>query len=315
MIITESFSSTSFDSSDSVIIPVDGSPSSDLSFANVIPLVEKAIASEKKVCLELFLDLYEDNFSFHDELSYSVRKKSIEALFTTLKAIPIETFSHIILYRGSLDFSHQIQSNAQTKIQFTEWVNLVNADIELDHLHHLFSANLLSTFLHSLGTLLPESIKPVALFSLPQFLPVGKCAEILSEETFPHIEVGLKNPKYFIEGVCWGDGCGSSRLICKNLASIITEDDVKTAVILPFIGKVDYTRFEQVCIQLQQSNTPYKIIEENLLNEKWHEIDTIIFDQQNTTFDGNRMVNGFIAAGGEAIDFLEYIYEDSILTL
>jgi hypothetical protein len=78
---------------------------------------------------------------------------------------------------------------------------------------------------------------------------------------------------------------------------------VKTAVMLPFLGNCNYTKFEEICCALEKKSIPYKIIEENLINEKWFDIDNILFDQENISFDGKRMLDGFIAAGGKIYPF------------
>ncbi|MCH9811447.1 hypothetical protein K0U07_01635 [bacterium] len=289
------------DAYDAINIVVDGSPKADLTFPGLNAKLEEVLALEKKVCLELFLDLFDKSFSFADPLQFSIRKKALEEL---LNCIPEEAIHHIILFRGPLDFTSHIKKNAQVEEEYELWKQeLESYQIEEEHLLHLFSAKLLSDFFHSLCSILPDSIKGVLLFSIPSFLEIGKVAELLSEETFSHLEVGIKNPKYFLEGICWGNGAGLHHLSYRPSHITYTEEEVKTAVVLPLLGDCDYKCFEKMCHSLIEKKIPFKIIEENLLNEKWFQIDTIYYDEERTSFDGKRMIDGFIAAGGTALPF------------
>lgn len=289
------------DSYDAINIVVDGSPSADLSFNGLESKIEEALQYEKQICIELFLDLFDEHFSFADPLQFSIRKKALEAL---LECIPEEKVEHIILFRGPIDFTSHIKRNAQVEEDYELWKkDLESFQIEEEHLLHLYSAKLLSDFFHSLCSILPDHIKGALLFSIPAFLEMGKVAELLSEEIFSHLEVGIKNPKFFMEGICWGNGAGTHHLSYRPAKITYSEDEVKTAVVLPLLGDCNYKRFEKMCLHLIEQNIPFKIIEENLLNEKWFQIDTIYFDEEATSFDGMRMVDGFIAAGGEALPF------------
>ena len=286
---------------DAINIVVDGSPTSDLSFPGLQEKIEQVLSLEKKVCVELFLDLFSQNFSFADPLQFSLRKKALEVL---LESVPEDAIEHLLLFRGPLDFTSHIKKNAQVEEEYELWKKDLEAyQIEEEHLLHLFSAKLLSDFFHSLCSTLPDHIKGALLLSLPAFLEIGKVAELLSEETFSHLEVGIKNPKYFLEGICWGNGAATHHLSYRPALISYKEEEVKTAVVLPLLGDCNYARFEAICNSLIEQDTPFKIIEENLLNEKWFQIDTIYYDEENTSFDGKRMIDGFIAAGGSALPF------------
>lgn len=289
---------------DCINITVDGSPSSDLSYLSLTDQVEEVLSLNANVCIELFLDLLSEDFSFVNPLEFSIRKRALEVLLEKIENIPQEKISNIIFYRGSLDFSNHIKQNFQINEEYEQWKSdLAEYSIDEEHLLHLYSATLLSNFFHSLGSILPDHIKGTLLFTLPAFLEIGKTAELISEETFSHLEVGIKNPKYFIEGISWGEGSGTHYLSYLPIKKAVLEDDVKTAVILPFLGLCDYKKFEQICSLLTKQHVPFKVIEENLMNEKWFDIDHILFDHEALSFDGKRMVDGFIAAGGKAYTF------------
>ena len=127
--------------------------------------------------------------------------------------------------------------------------------------------------------------------------------ELISEETFSHLDIGIKYPKFFHEGICWGKGPARHTLSYSGETSKIMEEDVKTAIVLPFIGSCNYSRFEEIVNFLSEKGVIFKIIEENLINEKWYGIDNLIFDHEALSFDGGRMIDGFIAAGGKAYTF------------
>ncbi|MCH9621501.1 MAG: hypothetical protein S4CHLAM20_09220 [Chlamydiia bacterium] len=293
----------SLNSYDCINLSLDGSPSSNLSFPDLDHKIEEILNLDKKICLELFLNLQTESFSFYNPLEFSIRKRSLEVLLERISNIPEEKISHIILYRGSIDFSNHIKRNVQLNEEYLLWKkDLLENDIDEEHLLHIYSSKLISDFFHSLAAILPDHIKAALLLSLPQELGVAKTSELISEETFSHIDIGIKNPPFFHEGISWGQGSGFHSLSFTPQNSL-AEDEVKTAVILPFFGNCNYKRFEKICDKLKKRNIPFKVIEENLLNEKWFDIDVIIFDHDSTSFDGKRMVDGFIAAGGKAFVF------------
>lgn len=289
---------------DCINIVVDGSPSSDLSFKDLKEQVEQVLSFDRKVCLELFLDLHTEIFSFFNELEFAVRKRSLEVLLEKIEElVPEDKIHHIILYRGSTDFSNYIKRHAQTTEEYIMWKEgLLENSMEEEHLLHLFSCTLLSNFFHSLGAILPDHIKGALLFYLPAGLEIGKVAELVSEETFAHLEIGIRHPKFFHDGIALDSGPALHTLSYKPTLAF-TEDKVKTAIILPFLGQCNYKRFEEICTCLLEKDIPFKIIEENLMNEKWFDIDHILFDNESTSFDGKRMLDGFIAAGGKAYSF------------
>ena len=294
------------DSYDCINLSVDGSLESDLSFKNLERKIEEILDLDKHICLELFLNIHADDFLFTSNLAFSVRRRSLEVLLEKIAFIPENKISHIILYRGPIDFSNEIKQNAQLSDEFDHWkANLPGSKPCQDHLLNIFSSKLISDFFHSLATILPDHIKGLLLFSLPQDLGVSKISELTSEETFPHLTVGIKHPPFFMEGVCWGLGDGLHTLSFSPSHSL-SESQVKTAVILPFFGFCDYQKFEAICSALKKRGIAFKVIEENLLNEKWFDIDNIIFDYEAASFDGKRMVDGFIAAGGTA-----YVFDES----
>ena len=288
------------DSYDCVNIVVDGSPISNLEFNGL----EEKFELPLPLCIEIFLDIHTETFSFFSEFEYAIRKRALEVLLEKIANLPENRISHIILYRGSIDFSNHIKGHKQTSEEFDSWKEeLPENQIDEEHLLNLYSSHLLSIFFHSIASILPDHIKGTLLFSLPASLECGKVIELISEESFSHLEIGIKYPKFFLEGICWGMGSAVHTLSYFAASSKYSEDDVKTAVVLPFLGLCNYKEFEQVCTFLISKEIPFKIIEENLMNEKWFGIDTLYYDPDTISFDGKRMLDGFIAAGGVVEQF------------
>lgn len=286
---------------DCINIVVDGSPNSDLTFPELEKQIEEIRLLEKDFCIEIFFDLHAEGFSFLNPLDFSIRKRALEVL---IEKLPEENIHHIILYRGPIDFCNQIKSHAATKEAYEAWkIDFTNTPIDEEHLLHLYSATLLSNFFHSFIVALPDHIKGALLFTLPAFLETAKVCELISEETFSHLDIGIKYPKFFHEGICWGKGSARHTLSYTGENSKVCEEEVKTAIVLPFIGSCNYIKFEEIVNYLIEKSVPFKVIEENLINEKWHGIDNLIFDYEALSFDGGRMIDGFIAAGGKAYTF------------
>ena len=300
---------------DCVNIPVDGSPESDLFFEGLESKVQKVLKKDKKVCIEVFLDLHDQAFSFYNDFEISTRRRSLEVLLEIIEKFPKQAIEHIILYRGSLDFSNFIQNNVEANNHYFSWKkDLLENTIDEEHLLHLFSTQLLSEFFHSISSIFPDHINRALIFNTPPNLEFGKTAELISSETFSHLHIGIRNPKFFVEGISWGSENGSINLLSQEKTKS-PPVDVKTAVVLPFLGLCNYNRFEQVCNLLNKNNIPFKIIEENLINDKWFNIDHILFDHETISYDGRRMLEGFLSAGGKIYSFeSKKCYEDSIIS-
>jgi hypothetical protein len=282
---------------DCLTIFVDCSPSSNLDFS----IIDEVALLNIPFWVECFFDIETETFSFFNEFEWAIRKRALEVLLEKITPLPEEKISHILLYKGTIDFSNHIKRHQQTSQEYDEWKDLLpENNLEEEHLLHLYSSSLLSTFFHSLASIFPDSMKGALVFFLPPSLECGKIVELISQETFSHLEIGINEPTFFIEGICWGRGSGRFNLSSTGELSKYKEDEVKTACVLPFLGRTDYKKFEQLCQNLIKNNTPFKIIEENLMNEKWFGIDILYYDPETISFDGKRMIEGFIAANGIA---------------
>lgn len=97
------------------------------------------------------------------------------------------------------------------------------------------------------------------------------------------------------------DCCGRISLITKN-EPYPQESMPKTALLLPRCSITDigaYQGLNEALLELISNKTPFKVISEDFLAVEWAEIDTLIVQTAGLSIEGKRMIQGFIAAGGE----------------
>jgi hypothetical protein len=143
---------------------------------------------------------------------------------------------------------------------------------KLDHLDepfktHLSAMTLFADYLHRLASFLPDELRIIVSIE-----GEGDEREILlSKERFRHIEVKEE------------------------------EQDATVGCVLPIDELCDAkTRKElkEMFLWLKQQKIAFRCIPEALLNEEWAGLETLIFLAPSITKLGQRMAQGFIAAGG-----------------
>jgi len=132
-----------------------------------------------------------------------------------------------------------------------------------------------SDYLHLIAASLPESITPFALFDCfgdPQFF---------SKEIFPYIHLGFREGP--VGAIAWQD----------QLRPCYYESAL--GVLLPARKKME--RFDPALMQF----LPCQMIAEPYFFEEWDGLDSVIIFPHLISTKGERMVEGFKAAGGKVI--------------
>jgi hypothetical protein len=171
----------------------------------------------------------------------------------------------------------------------------------------LYCIQMLSEYLHRLVSFLPDSVLPFALFDVNSVDSPGKIAQLLSKERFEHVQLGLKGVNFPFSGICWDRGRNGSGYL--GLAPHIKEA-VPTPSLGIYLPKDDHIdpslicKLDRLIAELNEKQTPFRIIPEEKLTEQWDGVDTLILPSSEAiSKQGKRKLLGFIAAGGSITIF------------
>lgn len=139
--------------------------------------------------------------------------------------------------------------------------------------HEIFCAELFSQYLHRLASALPDETEPVVLVDIANKDQFAEMVLLFCKRRFEHFQLMF------------------------SAISLPIEGEASTIVSLPQDQKYDPEIFGPIFSSLEN----FKCIPEELLNEHWDEVDSIIVDEQSLGPMGKRMLNGFEAAGGEIL--------------
>ena len=151
---------------------------------------------------------------------------------------------------------------------------LLEARFQESSLHfEVFCAQLASDYLHRLASALPDEMEPVILVDLKAELSFSKAVLLLCKRRFEHFQLKFLNKFLPLEG------------------------DAAIMVSLPLDRRYCIETMEHIFSSLEGKK--FKCIPEELLNEHWEGVDTLIVDPASLSEVGKRMLVGFEAAGGE----------------
>ncbi|MFV0341215.1 MAG: hypothetical protein ACK5MA_11425 [Parachlamydiaceae bacterium] len=244
------------------IIQLDARPSSSLQWGEVKPQVLKEIASGKTVLWHL-------NFGLFSGLPKPLENQE---QFLTL-SLAIDHFKEAVwkeyhrFSRGVLLYKGS--SDVQLPIDLSSFNGISKG---------LQARNVCANYLTQLSAAIPDEIQPYILF------------DQAAQDSLLHILAG--DPDLY----------GRIVPLYANEEGYACEEERETAVLMPPIDEMreEVLRpFQKILEILPQ---PYKKIPESRLISCWHGLDHLIYSESALSAHGRRQLNGFIAAGGEAIE-------------
>ena len=149
----------------------------------------------------------------------------------------------------------------------------------------LIAATIFAEYFHRLASFLPEEIKPFCLFEGAHFFSKARFLQLTSKDRFWHLELSLQEPEEFLQGL------------------LLPEDDFCTLAI--------QIRLEQLLASLEGQK--YRVIPEGRLVEMWQGLDQLMIIEESVSPQGKRKILGFLATGGEVINFGAEGFEPSRL--
>lgn len=163
-----------------------------------------------------------------------------------------------------------------------KWTPLVEERMEEMGIKNkeLFSAHILSEYLHRLAAPLPDPMEPYVQVDISRMS--AKLTLLLCKRRF----------EYF-------------HLLFTNKELPLISPQAQVGVALPEDDKFDVNRFEEFFARLETNGVAFRAIPEELLNEHWEGIDLLYIDAEKIGERGRRMLCGFEAAGGEVKNISE----------
>jgi hypothetical protein len=198
----------------------------------------------------------------------------------------------VILYRGPIDLTSTFESEPAQQVDFENWLELMGVPSqeqreERPYYSH-YCLDLAAEYLHRLAAHLPTATQSYIIVEIAPWLSALDEALMLSQERFGQIiplAVGTKHPSMQLQapvGIC-----------------------------LPPLAETFHPRtkaLEQLFQDLQQKNTPYRLIPEESITALWHGLDTLILPSAHISHTTKRKLQGFAAAGGTSIIHGEDLY-------
>jgi len=178
----------------------------------------------------------------------------------------LEQTEGVILYRG------KAYPEIEDFDKYQQWLEGKN---DTPFYRNLYSTEVLYEYLHRLGSFLPDTFSIIACLDASNTGSPAEQAYLFSLERAGHLKLDITG------------------------ASIPTQrQEISRGVCLPPIDGVCIETLDLFFLSLEGD---YRIIPESVMNEHWDGLEELVVLEKFLTVRGKRMVQGFIAAGGEVV--------------
>lgn len=262
-----------------IILELDGKNTSLLQWEKHLDTAKKYIEKGYYILWEIDLGLCEKRFPIEDEMYFQSLKRALDYFTQTVWSQFYSYTFGVSLYRGKIpQFFHQ-ENNPSS----------------------LFQMNLLSEYLHLLAPCLPDEVIMMAFLDLSEIHSKSELIHLTSKDLFEFFLLAVKGEELSysvgLENTSWmgaidlKGGCFSEK------------KEVNVGVYFP--TDPIYKELDELFTSLDQHNISYRILFERYATEQWDEIDYMIFPKGKLSGQGNRMLQGFCAAGGIPVSINE----------
>lgn len=254
----------------------------------------------RQVVKEGFKIVWDFDFPFSFPLSDEGQRRSYEFTIDHFKKSLFSQFEKetegAILYKGTLKF----QTIAWT---WEEEELFLHEESQTDFHKALFFRDLCFDFLKTLSSAFPDTLALFLLFERGENTTWGEYLALITPLCFDIFKIATKeklSSKLQVMG--WNHGEASLGYFGRSFYSSPPKVFSNSGLLLPHPSHID----EKVLNTLEKLGVEFalRLIPEELLTQEWHGLEKLLIFSQNLSFQGKRKVNGFIAAGGEVIDFL-----------
>jgi hypothetical protein len=297
--------SDSLESVNGVMICVDCADSSGFVWEEARLLAEKAVELGKWILWKLDFQFQDNKVFVEDSASFYAKVIAIEEFIKSLWTPFQESTIGACLFRGGVDFAKYFVWTEQHERLYLE-KNIENLeDLELEEIRRkLFAADIFSEYLQRLASFLPENVLPFCLLDVSSLESNAVLSFLLSRERFQHLILGLKKSQLPLGCLNWEEGNCLGGWIGRRSPYFSALHDVTLGVCIPLESNMTkdlLVQLDALFDELNRMEVSYRVVSELYLNESWDGIDDLIVFGSVITSQGERMLRGFLAAGGRVI--------------
>lgn len=213
-------------------------------------------------------------FPLHDSAFFASSALAMEEFTKTIWPRFQKQTSGIVLYEGTASFAEALFLSENTEQLFEEYIQEFPSCFNKQALYQLFAANSLSEFLHRMLAFLPEESRGICRIQ-NSFTDRALLAQLLCKRRFEYLYIDAPEAPW-----------------------ILSTSNV--AISLPLDQKLDESAKEQMNT-LFSTVSDFRLIPEESLNDYWDGVDKIIALPAHTSDRGMRLLEGFLATGGEVL--------------
>lgn len=278
------------------IINLSASVQDDLDFSEQIAKLELLKNQQKKCLIEIDFG-FNHGFDFNNQTKFSSYVLAIEEILKSILRPFKDIIEGLILFRGTAHletifrndgslFDH-IEQNLEGV--FEENINL-----------RLAAATVLGTLFHRLVSFVDDDLPCFAIFTDAETIKPLDRAILFSKQRFEHIFLVFSNPEFQSTNIDKTQGL--SALGYFGDQALLEAPAVDVGVLLPEDSKLTQdilVKLNELILSLQ---VPFRFISEKIFNECWNDIQTVYYATNSIHPMTMRMIKGFEASGGEAIE-------------
>lgn len=297
-----------------VKIVLDGSLKSDLKWEAEKAVAKKYIDQGLKIFWEIDLGLFANlPCPLQDDTQSKTLRLSLEIFCQEIWESFKEQSLGLCLYRGSCDFTHSFPWTAVEKEHFQEWLEGKESSPQLVN---LFCSEVYVDYLNFITENLPDNLPLFLMLDASGVKDAGYLAELLSRERFERFTCIIHGGDLPLHGLAWDDDRAAVGYIARRPIRLKSADLSNVALCLPPISKHLFgTDLSLAIDQLNQLDLNYRIIPEPFLTMEWDQLDYLLYLPSGLSSLGERMVQGFCAAGGTPVTLGEKLSFPGELTL
>ncbi|MDR3624804.1 MAG: hypothetical protein P4L16_06670 [Chlamydiales bacterium] len=264
----------------SIIIELDASIKSSLKWEEAEKKAEEAI--HRGLYLLWYVNLgiaSKSTFLLTDPLQYHSLQIALDHFSETLLKKYARYTLGVILFKGGLELFFDEESES-----YQEW--LQDHNVEKNCLI-LYARDLLLDFLLMLAATLPAEVALFLFFDLSCYKNISEKLCLLSKSELGKFHLAIKEGVRGFPALCW-----------KEEGTVFEAFEMKQAMLLPSdcYSLIPYQKIET---WLLYDTIP--LLFEDALNMHWDGLERLIVDEEVISKRGKRMLQGFIASGGEII--------------
>lgn len=308
-----------------VRLPLDAQIRSTMDWKKGIEAAAKFRDQGMKILWDLKLGLFSDlTLPLTNDMQFKSLCLGIEHFVMNVW----KDFEHstigVSLYRGPLNFGKKFPWDPLQTDHWIKWlqdgfetVNILNQELGLQlssfqdcdplavpSLSSLFCQDVGGGYLNLLTQKLPDKLQPfLCLDGSSEVDPLFQ-ARLLMADRFEHMTTIVKGSLIPLPHMTWETKVPSIGMLSRFPYPIIPQPEATYGICLPPATArrpSQYTGLSEAIKDLEDKRIAYKIIPEEKLTSEWAGLDYLIVNQSSITPQGQRKLNGFIAAGGKVI--------------